>query len=119
MCFEFVCAVSPVLKTSFYAALSYSDIAVSILMHIIYLNVMFCINVSYVSQSPIYFCHRLLLSQYSQCYTQYILLLSAANRVLVLLVYKCDAFLNTSIHAENKYPQVVPYIHNSVRKITS
>ena len=46
---EFLCAVSPVPKTSVSAALSYSDIKVSILMHIIYLNVKFYANVSYVS----------------------------------------------------------------------
>ena len=65
---------------------------------------MICTNVYYVSQSPVYFCHRQLLPQYSQCSTQYIILLSAANTVLVLLVYKCDALLNTSRQTENKYP---------------
>ena len=46
---QFVCGVSPVLKTSVSAGLSYSDIKVSILMHIRYLNVLFFTNVSYVS----------------------------------------------------------------------
>jgi hypothetical protein len=45
-----LCAVLPVLKTSVSAAVSYSDITVSILMHICYMNVTFCANVSYVSQ---------------------------------------------------------------------
>jgi len=103
MCFEFVCVLSPVPKKSVSTALSYSDFTISIVIHN-YLNVMFCTNVSYVSQSPIYFCHRQLLSQYIQCSTQYILLLSAANRVLVLLVYKCAALLNTRRQTEKKYP---------------
>ena len=34
----------------------------------------------------------------------YIFLLSAADTVLVLLVYKCAALLNTRRHTENKYP---------------
>ena len=47
-----VCAVSRDLDTSGYAAVMYSDITVSVLMHICSLNVMFCANVSYVSQWP-------------------------------------------------------------------
>jgi len=34
----------------------------------------------------------------------YILLLSAANTVLLLLVYKCVGLLNARRHTENKYP---------------
>ena len=49
----------------------------------------------------------------------YIILLSAANTVLVLLVYKCDALLNTSRHVEKNTPQVVPYILTFIRKMTS
>ena len=44
--------LSPVLKTSVSVALLYSDITISIIMHIRSLRVMFCANVPYVSQWP-------------------------------------------------------------------
>jgi hypothetical protein len=47
-----VCVLSPDLKTIFSAALSYPDIRVSKLMHISSLNVMFCVDVSYVYHCP-------------------------------------------------------------------
>ena len=46
-----LCAVWPVLKTSVSAAVSYSDIIVSILMDISSQNVIFCANVSCLSVS--------------------------------------------------------------------
>ena len=49
----------------------------------------------------------------------YKIMLSATNTVLVLLVYKCAALLNTRRHTENKYPLSGPYIITSVRKMTS
>jgi len=113
------CAVSPVLKTSASAALSYSDIKVSILMHISYLNVMFWTNVSYVSQWPyIFLPHTIAHTIETGLYT-YILLLSAAFTVLVLFVCECAALLNICRHTEIKYPLSGSYVSTSVRNMTS
>jgi hypothetical protein len=49
----------------------------------------------------------------------YILFLSAANTVLVLLVYKCAALLTLEDTEKLSTPKVVPYILKSIRKMTS
>ena len=62
-----------------------------IVMHIMYLIVKVCANEPYVSQSPSYFpTGRCSHNRFSALHT-YIRLLSAANTVLVLIVYKCAA----------------------------
>jgi len=49
----------------------------------------------------------------------YILLLSAANTVLVLLVCKCAGLLTPEDKQKINTPQVIPYILTSFRKMTS
>jgi len=73
-------------------------------MHFTYLNVKFCVNVSYVSHSPYIFVTDSCSHNTVSVLHTYIVLFSDANTLLVLLVFKCAAFLKTRRHREIKYP---------------